>query len=137
MFAEPRKHKKNTIINITPLIDVVFQLVIFFAVTTTFGEKPSIELILPQAKTAQLARMEETVITLDKDGNIFFNATKIQPDQLRNKLTEIQLSNKSDGQIVLQADERVAYKTVVFVMDTAREIGFKNVVSLTTPSNGN
>jgi len=135
MFAESRKIKKNTIINITPLIDVVFQLVIFFAVTTTFVEKPAIELILPHAKTAQLSRAEETVITLDKDGNIFFNSTNIDPKELRTKLSEMQLS-KSGAQIVLQADERVAYKTVVFVMDTARETGFKNVVSLTMPPDG-
>lgn len=132
MFVEYRVKRKSKLgINITPLIDVIFLLLIFFMVSSSFIEKPAIELTLPQAKTAQLKRAEETIISVDKDGTIYVNSEKILPHQLRQKLGEIQLT-KHEEQIILQADEDVAYKTIIFVMDTARDIGFKNIVALTT-----
>ena len=131
MFLEKKQKKRNLAINITPLIDVIFLLLIFFMVSSTFVEQPGIELTLPQAKTSSVKRAEETIITLDKDGNIYFNADKIDPNQLYNKLSELQLK-KEKKPLVLQADENVAYKTVVFVMDTARELGFSDILALTT-----
>ena len=131
MFLEKKAKKRNLTINITPLIDVIFLLLIFFMVSSTFVEQPGIELSLPQAKTSSMKRAEETIITLDKDGTIYFNADKIDKTQLYNKLAELQLK-KDKKPLVLQADENVAYKTVVFVMDTARELGFSDILALTT-----
>jgi len=131
MFLEKKSKKRNLAINITPLIDVIFLLLIFFMVSSTFVEQPGIELTLPQAKTSSIKRAEETIITLDKDGNIYFNADQIDRNQLYNKLSELQLK-RDKKPLVLQADENVAYKTVVFVMDTARELGFLDILALTT-----
>ncbi len=137
MFADSvRKKKKNLGINITPLIDVLFLLLIFFMVSSTFIEKPGIDLTLPQAKTAELSKTEDTIVSVDKDGNIFINAKKVPSDKLENKLASIQLE-KHEDQLVLQADENVPYKVIVFIMDTARNIGFKNIVALTTVSDEN
>ncbi|MCD6459903.1 biopolymer transporter ExbD [bacterium] len=131
MFFEKKEKKRNLTINITPLIDVIFLLLIFFMVSSTFVEQPGIELSLPKAKTSSIKRAEETIITIDKDGSIYFNADKIKSTQLYNKLAELQLK-KNKKQLVMQADENVAYKTVVFVMDTARELGFTDILALTT-----
>jgi biopolymer transport protein ExbD len=113
---------------------VLFLLLIFFMVSSTFIEKPAIELSLPKAKTSELKRTDEIIISLDKEGNMFLDGIKIQPDQLSTKLGGFQLKKKQ-GQIILEADENVAYKTVVFVMDTARDLGFTNIVALTTSVN--
>jgi len=137
MFADSdRKNKKTLGINITPLIDVLFLLLIFFMVSSTFIEKPGIDLTLPQAKTAELSKTENTIVSVDKDGNIFINAEAVPSDKLEEKLAIIQLE-KHDDQLVLQADENVPYKIIVFIMDTARNIGFKNIVALTTGTNEN
>lgn len=137
MFADTvRKKRKNLGINVTPLIDVLFLLLIFFMVSSTFIEKPGIDLTLPQAKTAELSRTENTIVSVDKDGNIFINAEKVPAEKLEKKLAAVQLK-KHDDQLVLQADENVPYKIIVFIMDTARNIGFKNIVALTTVSDEN
>ncbi len=130
MFAEKKTHRQRSVINITSLIDVLFLLLIFFMVSSTFVEKPGIEVTLPQAKTATLNRADETIVTIEQDGTLYFNDEKIQPQELHNRLAQVQLKN-IDEPIILQADENVAYKTVVFVMDTARQLGFSNIVSLT------
>lgn len=134
MFAERKPRKKSSIINITSLVDVQFIMLLFFMISSTFVEKPGIDLLLPQAKTAELKRTDDIIITIDKKGTLYCNGTKIDCDNLRNKLGELQLQGKSKAQIVLEADENVAYKTVVFVMDTARDMGFSNMVALTTNS---
>lgn len=134
MFAQHTPRKRNYVINLAPLIDVLFLLLIFFMVSSTFIEKPGIDLSLPKAKTSELKRTDEIIITLDKEGNMFFEGMKIDPAQLSVKLGGLQLKNKQ-GQIILEADENVAYKTVVFVMDTARDLGFTNIVALTTSAN--
>ncbi|MDX9702338.1 MAG: biopolymer transporter ExbD [Candidatus Auribacterota bacterium] len=130
MFAKKRNSRRRFTINITPLIDVLFLLLIFFMVSSTFVEKPGIEVTLPQAKTAALNRADDTIVTIEHDGTMYFNAEKIQHHELSNRLAQVQLKNINEP-IILQADENVAYKTVVFVMDTARQLGFSNIISLT------
>lgn len=133
MFAQHRPKRQRSTINITPLIDVLFLLLIFFMVSSTFVEKPGIEVSLPQAKTATVSRADETIISIEQDGTLYFNEEKIRPDELYNRLAQVQLKNINEP-IILQADENVAYKMVVLVMDTARQLGFSNIVSLTLPS---
>ncbi len=59
--------KKRAIINITPLVDVLFILIIFFAVTSTFLEQPGVKLDLPKAKSTELQRIEKAVLTVTAD----------------------------------------------------------------------
>lgn len=131
MFAQERSRRSRYNINIAPLIDVLFLLLIFFMVSSTFIEKPGIDLSLPQAKTSEMQRAENIIITLDTLGALYVNGEKIEQSQLRNKLMEMRLKKNEDA-IVLEADENIPYKHVVFVMDTARDIGFNSIVALTT-----
>ncbi|MEW6536508.1 MAG: biopolymer transporter ExbD [Candidatus Auribacterota bacterium] len=135
MFAEEINQKKKMGINITPLIDVVFLLLIFFMVSSTFIEKPGIDLSLPKAKTAEMQKAENIIITLDKTGVIYINGEKISPDILGKELSKLRLEKSADEPVILEADENIPYKDVIFVMDTARDIGFSSIVALTTTQN--
>ena len=133
MFADQVKRKKHLTINRTPLIDVLFLLLIFFMVSSTFRENPAINVTLPKAKTAELTKTEETVVTIDKEGKLYLNADEIVPEELHRGLTGV-FMQKGETNLVLQADENVPYKIVIFVMDIARDIGFNSIVALTTKS---
>ncbi len=127
------RKRKRPIINITSLIDVMFLLLIFFMVSTTFAEQPGIKLKLPSASTAEPSRLERLTLTIDKDGRMFLNDVPVQEEKLRVDLKAA--ASKPDATLVLRADRDVPYGYVIRAMDISRQSGIRNIVSLTeTPS---
>lgn len=131
-LAPENNHKKLTI-NLTSLIDVLFILIIFFTVSSTFLEQPGIELKLPEAKSSKGHTVQKTVIYIDKDENIFLNDKLVTIHNLTTeveKLTDIQ----KDKSIVLKADSKVAHGMIIGIMDELRQHGiYKIVVSTVKP----
>ena len=84
MQLAPKKNKKLLTLNLTSLIDVLFILIIFFAVSSTFLEQPGIELKLPEAESSESYTSQKVILYIDKDKNIFLN------DQLITMNTMIQ-----------------------------------------------
>ena len=117
--------------NVTSLVDVMFILIIFFLLSTTFIEQPNIKLELPKATYAEKSNVEPLLlISITKDGIIFINSERVQRLELERKLRE-GLKRSPDKALVLRADRQVPYGTVVLVMDTARQVGFKRIVATT------
>lgn len=121
------KPRKKVQINITSLIDVLFILLIFFMVTSTFLEQPGIKLELPKAKSAQIQRVENLVIYVDPQRQVFLNDKPVALDRLESQLREI-ISSKDDQTLVLRADRTVPHGIVVSIMDIAKSIGVKRLV---------
>ena len=128
MQIRERKRKQPSI-NITSLIDVVFLLLIFFMVSTTFAEHPGIKLELPSASTAEPSKLEPLTLAIDKEGHMFLNDAPIKEGALRTKLESA--AKKPDTTLVLRADKEVPYGYVIRAMDISRQSGIRHIISLT------
>lgn len=124
-------HKEESVeVNLTPLIDVVFLLLIFFMVTTTFDRHARLKVSLPEssAKTSQQQK-EPLVLSIDAKGNYFLNDRQIvnqQLDTLKQALRKTIGPNKEsykDVALVLRADANTPHQAVVRAMDAASQLG--------------
>lgn len=121
------KEKRKVLINITSLIDVLFLLLIFFMVSSTFLEQPGIKLELPQAKNAVVTEQNDYTLFVDKDGNLFLNQDEVTTENLEAKLKEA-LPNMVDSALILKADQEVTHGIIVRVMDIAKQSGVKKLI---------
>jgi biopolymer transport protein ExbD len=116
---------------LTPLIDMVFLVVIFFMLNTTLSINPAITVDLPEAYTSQAVLEEEIVVTLTRSGDIYIGAVRISKQRLAAELKKemVRLNLK---QMILQAEETLAYREVIEVMDLARLAGIESISLVTT-----
>ncbi len=114
-------------VNLTPLIDVVFLLLIFFMVTTTFREESEIEINLPQASNAPMDPLPQAVeITIDRDGRFFVNQQALintQVDTLKRALRKVIGEEGEKPPVIVSADAEAPHQAVVKAMDAARQVG--------------
>ena len=117
-------HKDKTFeINITPLIDVVFLLLIFFMVSTTFIFSNSIEVDLPQAKGDEVSVSDNIRVTINKQGGIAVNGLTHPDTSVPDVLRDLK-QRMPQGTVIIEADSGVNHGKVVFVMDASRKAGF-------------
>ncbi len=127
------KEKSRLSINLTPLIDVLFILIIFFAVSSTFLEQPGIELDLPKAKSSEGHTTQRVIIYVDKDQNIFLNDNIVSINNLIDEVKKLS-DIREDKSIVVKADAGVPHGLVITIMDLLRQQGiYKIVVSTVKP----
>ena len=129
--------KQGPKLNMTSLIDVVFLLLIFFMVTTTFDKQAKLKIELPEAsEKIQNQVKEQIVISINQKGSIYLNNNELinsQYDSISSGLKR--LVNEGDKPpIVIRADANAAHKYVVTVMDVLADLGFQSVSIATTPS---
>ena len=121
-------------LELTPLIDMVFQLLIFFLLTTTFAinvKEGGLELDLPRAKSTQIPSMaSHLVIAVLKDGRTVVGGEAMDRTQLTAKLNKIHEQNPNT-MVVVQADRMVPHWKVVKVMDAAATIGLRHLAIAT------
>ena len=110
------KPPKKIALNITPLIDVLFILIIFFTVSSTFLEQPGIELKLPEAESSESHTTQKVIIYIDETENVFLNNTIVPLDTLVARAKRL-LTEQSDKSVVLRADEGVSHGLVIEIMD--------------------
>ena len=113
-------------VDMTPMIDIVFQLILFFLVSTTFVVLPGIKLKLPSSSTADVTNMQGITITADKDGGLFFNDKEVSMTTLGDELNSYDIENgeKNSFPVSLEADEEVTNGTIVKIFDVIRKSGF-------------
>lgn len=121
------KVRKKVQINITSLIDVLFILLIFFMVTSTFLEQPGIKLELPKAESAQVEQIENLIIYVDQQRQVFLNDKPVAIDRLEKQLQET-IAENEEPTLVLRADKAVPHGLVVTIMDLAKKTGVKRLV---------
>jgi len=122
-------------INITPLTDVMLVLLIIFMVTATFFvTEPAMQVELPPAVTSDLVRKEDGEITVivNREGDLFVNETPVVAEDLTRALMEAAREVTSEQKIVVvRGDTEAAYGQIIWIMDSARLVGLRNV-SLST-----
>ena len=124
-------HKEDSVeVNLTPLIDVVFLLLIFFMVSTTFDRHAKLKVSLPEASTkATQQQNDPLVLSIDAKGNYFLNERQIVNQQLSTlkqailKTLSETNANIEDVSLVLRADANTQHQSVVRAMDAASQLG--------------
>jgi biopolymer transport protein ExbD len=128
-FSHQQQEPLN--INLTPLIDVVFLLLIFFMVTTTFTRETQLEVSLPEASSAQAASQERDRIDIliNADGQYSVNGQALvnaQAETLRRAVVEI-AGEQRQIPYVITADAQTPHQAVVSAMDVAGQLGFSQL----------
>ena len=119
-----RKPSDEPRIDLTPMVDVVFLLLIFFMISTTFVESPGISIKLPEASSQTIDREpKELKVYLSREGDIYHQDRKISLDDYRGLLAKHQ-SEAETTTILLLADQESRHGKVVTLMDLARDAGF-------------
>ena len=130
--------KKELTVNITPLIDVVFLLLIFFMVSTSFTRETQIELELPKATGEQLEVAPDVVeISIDAEGNFYVNKKPLINTQIETLRRAIQKLSEGDTSLplIVSADAKAPYQSVVIALDAAGQEGFSNIQMATRRPN--
>ncbi|UCF64596.1 MAG: biopolymer transporter ExbD [bacterium] len=122
--------KSRALLNITPLIDVLFILIIFFAVSSTFLEQPGIKLALPEAQKTDLQKIEKAVLFITVNQELLFREKEISIENLGPILKDA-MDQSIDRALIVNADKGVQHGFVVKVMDIARQNGVQKLVIAT------
>lgn len=127
MFAKYKlKNRVSADINMTPMIDIVFQLLTFFMLTSTFIQTSSLNVDLPQAQTSDSVSQQEYIIIVNKNNTIAWNDKIISKKELLSILKDLKQKNPNVS-VVIQGDETIPYGLLVEVMDQARIAGVEKL----------
>lgn len=126
MNFQPQK-REEVDVNLTPLIDVVFLLLIFFMVSTTFKDQSEIEIRLPTAsEEPKEMTLESIEVTIDAQGQFYVNSRPLvntQLETLKRALQEI-AGDEDDPMVIVKADAMTPHQAVITAMDASRQLGF-------------
>ena len=113
-------------INITPMLDVVFIMLIFFIVTASFVKESGLEVKRPDAPTAVKKENANILVAIGASNEIWINRRRIDPRAVRANIERMHAENP-EGAVIIQADKKAFTETLVLVMDSARQAGVFNV----------
>ena len=134
MRLKARRKGVQAGVDMTPMLDVVFQLIIFFLVSTTFAVLPGISLNLPERTTAESTSNLGITITADKKGGLWFNDKKVTYKTLGEELStfDTKKTKRTEFPITIEADSEVTNGTIVRLFDIIRANGYAAVNLRTT-----
>ena len=138
MNLRPRR-RDDPEVNLTPLIDVVFLLLIFFMVSTTFDREAQLKVELPQA-SSEPAQMPEQIleITINVNGDYFINEQQVintEPETLRRAIVQ-SIGARRDLPVIVRADARAPFQAVVTAMDVTGQLGLTQLSLATSQPPG-
>jgi biopolymer transport protein ExbD len=126
--------KKSVGMDITPLVDTVFNLLIFFALSLNFVTSPGIQVKLPKSSAEQFpTERTEIIVAITRDGIVFADQKRIRLDKLYDKLNSLPQKSKEQGLVIIQADEKTVHGRVVEVMDAVKRAGWARLAIATSP----
>lgn len=129
-----RKPSEEPRIDLTPMVDVVFLLLIFFMISTTFVESPGISIKLPEASSQAIDREpKEIKIYLSREGDVFYQDRQITLSDYKTLLSKHR-ADSDNTTILLLADQESRHGKVVTLMDLARDAGFVKLAIATEQS---
>lgn len=132
MFSLGNRRRFMSEINVTPLVDVMLVLLIIFMVTAPMMTQ-GLDVNLPQTTTSNIKTEEDPLIlTVNKEGEIFLENTRIPLNDLENKVKSI-LKYRRDKEILLRADREIPYGVVVKVMASVKRAGINKLGMVTEP----
>lgn len=126
-------------INMTPVIDMVFLLLIFFLVASQFSEEErALKVVLPSASEARPLTMapKEVFVNINDQGQYFMDGRVMLIDEVEAVLRQAVANNPANQSVIIRADKRVGFDAVVAVMNACNKVGARDYV-VTTASEGN
>ena len=121
------KHRETeSSIDLTPMLDVVFIMLIFFIVTTSFVKESGIDVSRPSAKTAEKKQQATILVAVTQNGEIWVQRRKIDIRSVRANIEKLH-AESPEGTVIIQADKRSETGLLVDVMDQVRMAGVKNI----------
>lgn len=116
-------------IDLTPMIDIVFNLLIFFMLGSTIINIPQLKITLPKSSTSEISGNKEIIIiTISKDNTVFVNGEELSETALQERLTLISKEeNALERTVQIRADEEVSTKTLINVIDSVKNSGFSKL----------
>ncbi len=122
-----KRARRDVTVDITPLVDVVFLMLIFFMVSTSFKVASSLKLELPASHSRQqLNDVKEVVISIDAKGRFYVGDERVADDDLRQRILKV-TKGDPNMRVVLRADAEARHKRVVRVLDVLRQLGMGKV----------
>ena len=113
-------------IDLTPMLDVVFIMLIFFIVTASFVKESGIDVNRPDAETARKKERANILVAIDERNQIWIDKRQVDPRAVRANIERLHAENPQ-GSVVIQADKNSKNERLVQVMDAARQAGVYNV----------
>lgn len=113
-------------INLTPMLDVVFIMLIFFIVTATFIKQAGIDVTRPDAITAEKKPLVSVLVAINPAGEIWIDNQKVDPSMVRANIERLRAENPKGG-VIVQADRQAKYEKLKAVLDAARGAGVTEV----------
>ncbi len=120
------RRKSESEVNLTPMLDVVFIMLIFFIVTASFVKESGIEISRPGASTAVRKERGNILIAITANDQIWMNRRQVDPRALRANIERAHAENPQ-GSVIIQADKEAKTGLLVQVMDAARSAGVKEI----------
>lgn len=111
-------------IDIAPLIDMVFQLLIFFMLTSSFVMQPGIKVNLPKAITSEVVKFENIEVVVSSENVTYLNGRIVTTQELKNQLVQVA---KRKQPILIKADRRASLGRVVEIWDMCRDLGISQI----------
>ncbi|MEW6996746.1 ExbD/TolR family protein [Colwelliaceae bacterium BS250] len=121
-----QEQEENEEINMTPMLDVVFILLIFFIVTASFVKESGIEVNRPEAATAVKKERANILVAISAKGEIWINKRRIDVRAVQANIERLKAENPQ-GTVVIQADKKSTTEVLIKVMDSARAAGVFDV----------
>ena len=135
MKVSSRNERKSIAgVDLSPMLDVIFQLILFFLVSTTFSVLPAINVNLPESSTSKGVETSSITITAQEDGTLWFNDEQVSVEQLKKLLEEFDTAEvpRNEFPISISADSNVTNGRIVELFDVIRYGGFSAVSLRTT-----
>ena len=128
------QQEEEKVADLTPMLDVVFIMLIFFIVTATFIKETGIEVNRPDTKTAQFKKTVSLLVAVSPDSAIWVDKKKVDVRNVRPLMERLHAENPKGG-LVIQADMDSKVEKVLAIMDAARTIGISQVAIAGEDSN--
>ncbi|NQT23618.1 MAG: biopolymer transporter ExbD [Candidatus Omnitrophica bacterium] len=116
-------------LDIAPLIDIIFLLLIFFMLTSSFIFQPGIKVNLPKAITGEIIQKENLILIVDKDNNIHVDDRMVNADELMSRLN---IAGQKEQPVLIKADRMASLGKVVHIWDLCRKENIHKINIATT-----
>ncbi len=126
MRVNRRRRAEQSEVNMTPMLDVVFIMLIFFIVTASFVKEAGVDVSRPPAVTAESKDKGNILIAITENGQIWIDRRQVDPRSLRASIERLHGENPN-GAIVIQADQKSQNHLLIAVMDAAKAAGVNQV----------
>ncbi len=129
--SQLKNHSDAATLNVTPLIDMVFILLIFFAVNASFVKEAGVEVERPTARSAVVQDRANIMIAVTRGGEVWIDRQRVDPRAVRGHVERLHAENP-EGAVVILADQKSETGLVIQVLDQARLAGVDNVAVATS-----